>query len=108
MSDCKKPSVKGMANMGYLGHFAQDKFIQQGHNDSGSAFEDEYARRENSRKRMQIGDRMVDRHNDRTEKRLSQSDRDFQEVRAAKADRDLQGKGFEKPMEERLEERKRK
>lgn len=33
---CKKPSLKGMANTGYLGHFAQDKFIQQGHNDSGS------------------------------------------------------------------------
>jgi hypothetical protein len=31
----KKPSLKGEANYGYLGHFAQDKFIQQGHNDDG-------------------------------------------------------------------------
>lgn len=31
---CKKPSVKGMANTGYLGHFAQDKHIQAGHNTS--------------------------------------------------------------------------
>ncbi len=34
-SGVKKPSLKGMANTGYLGHFAQDKFIQQGHNDDG-------------------------------------------------------------------------
>ena len=27
-----KPSVRGMSNMGYLGHFAQDRFIQAGHN----------------------------------------------------------------------------
>lgn len=32
----KKPSLKGMANTKYLGHFAQDKYIQQGHNFSGS------------------------------------------------------------------------
>lgn len=31
----KKPSLSGMKNCEYLGHFAQDKFIQQGHNDSG-------------------------------------------------------------------------
>lgn len=31
----KKPSVKGMKNCGYLGHFAQDKYIEQGHNFSG-------------------------------------------------------------------------
>lgn len=31
----KKPSLKGMKNTGYLGHFAQDKYIQQGHNFSG-------------------------------------------------------------------------
>jgi hypothetical protein len=31
----KKPSLTGMKNCEYLGHFAQDKFIQQGHNDSG-------------------------------------------------------------------------
>ena len=29
----KKPSLKGKANYKYLGHFAQDKFIQAGHND---------------------------------------------------------------------------
>lgn len=33
MGDIKKPSLKGMSNMGYLGHFAQDKYIQMGHND---------------------------------------------------------------------------
>lgn len=32
----KKPSVKGMKNMGYLGHFAKDKFLSKGHNFSGS------------------------------------------------------------------------
>lgn len=32
----KKPSLKGQKHYGYLGHFAQDKYIQQGHNDSGS------------------------------------------------------------------------
>jgi hypothetical protein len=32
----KKPSLKGMKNTKYLGHFAQDKYIQQGHNFSGS------------------------------------------------------------------------
>ena len=31
----KKPSLKGMKNCEYLEHFAQDKYIQQGHNDSG-------------------------------------------------------------------------
>lgn len=31
----KKPSLKGMKNYGYLGHFAQDKYIQSGHNFSG-------------------------------------------------------------------------
>lgn len=31
----KKPSLKGMKNTGYLGHFAQDEYIQQGHNFSG-------------------------------------------------------------------------
>lgn len=30
----KRPSVKGMSNMEYLGHFAQDKYIQEGHNTS--------------------------------------------------------------------------
>ena len=30
-----RPSVKGMSNMGYLGHFAQDCYIQAGHNDTG-------------------------------------------------------------------------
>lgn len=28
----KKPSVKGMKNVGYLGRFQKDKFIQDGHN----------------------------------------------------------------------------
>ena len=28
----KKPSLKGMNHCGYLGHFAQDKFVQMGHN----------------------------------------------------------------------------
>ncbi len=28
----KKPSLKGMENTKYLGHFAQDKYIQEGHN----------------------------------------------------------------------------
>lgn len=32
----KKPSLKGMNNTKYLGHFAEDKYIQQGHNDSGT------------------------------------------------------------------------
>ena len=31
----KRPSLKGMKNCGYLGHFAQDKYIQKGHNFSG-------------------------------------------------------------------------
>lgn len=30
----KKPSLKGMQNCGYLGHFAKDKHIQAGHNTS--------------------------------------------------------------------------
>jgi hypothetical protein len=28
----KKPSVRGMKHVGYLGRFQKDKFIQQGHN----------------------------------------------------------------------------
>ena len=31
----KQPSLKGMKNTKYLGHFAQDKYIQKGHNLSG-------------------------------------------------------------------------
>ena len=31
----KKPSLKGMKNCGYLGHFAQDKYMEKGHNLSG-------------------------------------------------------------------------
>ena len=31
----KKPSLKGMKNTKYLGHFAQDQYIQKGHNLSG-------------------------------------------------------------------------
>jgi hypothetical protein len=31
----KQPSLKGMKNTSYLGHFAQDQFIKQGHNFSG-------------------------------------------------------------------------
>ena len=31
----KRPSLKGMKHTKYLGHFAQDKYIQQGHNFSG-------------------------------------------------------------------------
>ena len=31
--EIKRPSIKGMKNMGHLGHFTKDKFIQQGHND---------------------------------------------------------------------------
>lgn len=31
----KKPSMKGMKCTEYLGHFKQDKFLKQGHNDSG-------------------------------------------------------------------------
>lgn len=31
----KRPSLKGMKNTKYLGHFAQDKYIQKGHNLSG-------------------------------------------------------------------------
>lgn len=31
----KQPSLKGMKNTSYLGHFAQDKYIQKGHNLSG-------------------------------------------------------------------------
>jgi hypothetical protein len=53
----KKPSLKGMKHTEYLEHFAQDKFIQQGHNDSGKLEEfikagkewaDEYSRLEAS------------------------------------------------------------
>lgn len=32
----KQPSLKGMKNTSYLGHFAKDEFIKQGHNFSGS------------------------------------------------------------------------
>ena len=32
----KKPSLKGMKNTKYLGHFAKDEYIQQGHNFSGT------------------------------------------------------------------------
>lgn len=32
----KKPSLKGMKHTKYLGHFAQDKYIRDGHNFSGS------------------------------------------------------------------------
>ena len=28
----KQPSVKGMSNMGHLGHFVKDKHMQAGHN----------------------------------------------------------------------------
>jgi hypothetical protein len=31
----KKPSLKGMKHTKYLGHFAQDKYIEKGHNLSG-------------------------------------------------------------------------
>lgn len=31
----KRPSLKGMKNTKYLGHFAQDKYIEKGHNLSG-------------------------------------------------------------------------
>lgn len=33
--EIKRPSLKGQKNMGYLGHFAQDKYVQKGHNLSG-------------------------------------------------------------------------
>lgn len=33
--EIKRPSLKGQRNMGYLGHFSQDKYIQKGHNLSG-------------------------------------------------------------------------
>jgi len=33
--EIKRPSLKGQKNMGYLGHFAQDNYIQKGHNLSG-------------------------------------------------------------------------
>ncbi len=32
----KRPSLKGMKNTKYLGHFAQDKYMKKGHNLSGS------------------------------------------------------------------------
>lgn len=32
----KKPSLKGIPNTGYLGHFAMDKYIEKGHNFSGN------------------------------------------------------------------------
>lgn len=31
----KRPSLKGMKNTKYLGHFAQDKYMEKGHNLSG-------------------------------------------------------------------------
>jgi hypothetical protein len=34
----KKPSLKGIANTAYLGHFASDQHIQKGHNYSGKAY----------------------------------------------------------------------
>ncbi len=40
-----KPSLKGMANTKYLGHFAQDKYIQQGHNDDGKVTVEEFIER---------------------------------------------------------------
>lgn len=32
----KKPSLKGVKNCGYLGHFAQDQYLEKGHNFSGN------------------------------------------------------------------------
>lgn len=31
----KKPTMKGEPNCGYLGHFAQDKYLEKGHNSNG-------------------------------------------------------------------------
>ncbi len=36
----KKPSLKGMKNTEYLGHFKEDKYIQDGHNFSGGMLRD--------------------------------------------------------------------
>lgn len=37
--DIKRPSVRGMKNMEYLGHFAQDKYLKMGHNDTGESLQ---------------------------------------------------------------------
>lgn len=33
--EIKRPSLKGQKNIGYLGHFSQEKYLQKGHNLSG-------------------------------------------------------------------------
>lgn len=38
----KKPSIKGMKNTEYLGHFKKDKHIQSGHNTSGKPYSAPY------------------------------------------------------------------
>lgn len=35
----KKPSLRGMRNCDYLGHFRKDKYISEGHNTSGGVIE---------------------------------------------------------------------
>lgn len=37
----KRPSLKGMKHFEYLGHFAQDKYIQMGHNESEDRDDDD-------------------------------------------------------------------
>lgn len=32
----KKPTMSGMKDCGYLGHFAQDKYLEKGHNTNGT------------------------------------------------------------------------
>lgn len=50
----KKPSIKGMKNTKYLGHFCNDKYIQKGHNDSGKIMiNGRYDTEENRQKRRE-------------------------------------------------------
>ena len=82
---CKKPSLKGVKNTGYLGHFAKDKFLAQGHNDSGGGYTTM-----NPEARIQTvdpydpsWDRMREIHKKKALGRpISQSDKEFLESRS--------------------------
>lgn len=64
---CKMPSVKGQKHMGYLGHFAKDKYIQKGHND----VEDSYT---TGRKIAENLRRIAQTHNTEAAETQQQSD----------------------------------
>lgn len=75
----KKPSIKGMKNVGYLGHFSQDKFIQQGHNDSGTVPYRDY---ENPEKRQKMYDDEVAKRKSMKKSELKKYDKKMDEVLA--------------------------